>query len=77
MPLFGWERVDREDPDYKACLTVTTSAGAIVGGMTGSFLGPAGTLAGYAGGAVWGLAAGYLACPYLVPAVKRKIENGL
>jgi hypothetical protein len=77
MPLLEWEHVQRDDPDSKACVTVTSAAGAIVGGMTGSFLGPAGTVAGYAGGAVWGFGIAYLACPYLVPAIKGKIESGI
>ena len=77
MPLEGWEKVNRDDPYYKACMTVTAAAGAIVGGATGSILGPAGTVGGYAGGVAWGFAAGYLACPYLVPAVRKKIEDGL
>ena len=77
MPLTGWEKVSREDEVYKACLTVSTAGGAIVGGMTGSFLGPAGTVSGYLGGAAWGFAAGYLACPFLVPPIKSKIERRL
>ena len=77
MPLLGWEKVSRESSDYKACVGVTTAAVAIVGGATGSVVPGAGTLAGYAGGALWGFAAGYLVCPYLAPAVKRKIEKGM
>lgn len=77
MALFGWERVGRNNSDYKACLAATTATGAIVGGATGSVVPVAGTVAGYAGGALWGLAAGYLACPYLVPAIKNKIEKGM
>ncbi len=77
MGLVGWERVGRNDQSYKACVAVTTAGGAIAGGVTGSFLGPAGTLTGYAGGAAWGLTIGYLACPYLVPALKRKIESSM
>lgn len=77
MSLLGWETVGRDDPDYTACVVVTSAAGSIVGGATGSFLGPVGTVGGYAGGGAWGFAIGYLACPYLVPAVKRKIESGL
>jgi len=57
-------------------MVVSSAAGAVLGGATGSFLGPAGTVAGYLGGSAWGFAAGYLACPYLVPAVRRKIEAG-
>ena len=76
MTLFGWERVSRDGPVYKACLTVSTAGGAIAGGATGTILGPAGTLGGYAGGATWGFAAGYLVCPYLAPAIKRKLELG-
>ena len=77
MPLSEWEKVSRDDPYYKVCTVVTTAAGAIVGSATGSVLGPAGTVSGAAGGAAWGLAAGYLACPYLVPAIRKKIENGM
>lgn len=77
MPLLGWDRVGREDANYKACIAVTSAAGAVIGGATGSFLGPVGTVGGYAGGAAWGFAAGFLACPYLVPAIKRKVEDGL
>jgi hypothetical protein len=77
MPLIEWESVGRSDPSYKACLTVAGGAGAIVGGATGSFLGPAGTFYGYLGGAAWGLSAGYLVCPYLIPPLKRKLEEGL
>jgi|CXWL01.1.fsa_nt_gi hypothetical protein len=77
MPLFGWEKVSRDSSDYKTCVSITTAAGAIIGGATASVVPVAGTLAGYAGGALWGLAAGYLACPYLAPAVKRKIEKGM
>ena len=40
----GWEKVNRSDPDYNACMTVVTAAGAIVGGAFGSILGPAGTV---------------------------------
>jgi len=32
---------------------------------------------GYLGGSAWGLAAGYLVCPYLVPLLKKKLEEGL
>jgi hypothetical protein len=76
MPLLGWERVSRDNPDYKACLAVTTAGGAIVGGATGSPLLLPGVMAGYAAGAAWGLAIGYLACPYLAPAVRQKIQAG-
>jgi hypothetical protein len=76
MTLSGWERVSRADPVYKACLIVSTAGGAIAGGATGTILGPAGTLGGYAGGAAWGFAAGFLLCPYLAPAIKRKLEMG-
>ena len=74
MTLFGWERVSRSDPVYQACLTVSTAGMAILGGAAGSFLGPPGTVSGYAGGAAWGFAAGYAICPYLAPAIKRKLE---
>ena len=72
MPVFGLETVSRTDPVYKACLTVTTAGGAIIGGATGSFLDPVGSVSGYLGGAAWGLSAAYLVCPFLAPAIKRK-----
>ena len=77
MSLFGWEKVSRDATSYKACVALTTSGGAIVGMIPGSVVPGAGTLAGYAGGAVWGFAIGYLACPYLAPAVRRKLETGM
>jgi hypothetical protein len=73
----GWEKVSRSDPYYKACLTVASAGGAIAGGAVGSFLGPAGTGVGYLGGAAEGLAAGYLACPYLAPYIRAKFEQAL
>jgi hypothetical protein len=77
MPLADWASVDRSDPGYKACLLLAGGGGALVGGALGSFLGPAGTVSGYLGGAAWGLTAGYLACPYLVPPLKKKLKEGL
>lgn len=77
MQLFGWERVDRENADYKACVAITTAGGAIVGGATGSVVPGAGNVAGYAAGGLWGFVLGYLACPYLAPVVRRKIESGM
>jgi hypothetical protein len=77
MPLFGWESVSRDDPSYKTCLAASTGSGVVIGAMTGRSAGLQGVLAGAAGGLLWGFGLGYLACPYLVPAVKRKIENGL
>jgi hypothetical protein len=77
MKLFGWEKVSRDDKNYKACLAITSGAGAVIGAAVGSPVPVAGTVAGYAAGAVWGFAAGFVLCPYLAPAVKRKIENGL
>lgn len=76
MPLFDWERVPRSDPVYQACLATTVGAFAIVGGAAGGPLLLPGILGGYAAGAAWGFATGFLACPYLVPAIKRKIETG-
>jgi hypothetical protein len=76
MPLMNWEAVGRNDEYYKACTGVFTAGGAIVGGATGSVLGPAGTVGGYLGGAAWGFAIGYFACPYLAPAIRRKLESG-
>ncbi len=73
MALLNWEKVDRSDPAYKACVTVSTAAGAIVGGATTA---PLGALPGVLGGAAWGLAAGYVLCPFIVPAVRRKLEDG-
>ena len=74
MPLLNWERVGRDDPNFKTCLVVTTAAGFGIGSMTG--LGVFSVPLGF-GGALWGLAGGYFACPYLVPALRRKIEDGL
>ena len=76
MPLFGWEKVSRDSSEYKTCVSITTAAGAIIGGATTSVVPVAGTLVGYVGGTLWGLAAGYVVCPYLAPAIKRKIESG-
>ena len=76
MPLANWERVDRNDPAYKACLGLTSAAGAVIGGATGSPALVLGMTAGYVAGAAWGLAIGYLACPYLIPHVRSKIESG-
>lgn len=76
MPLLGLERISRADPVYKACVTAATAGGAIIGGATGSILGPAGSVGGYFGGAAWGFSAGYLACPYLAPKIKQKFELG-
>lgn len=77
MQLLGWEKVGRDNSNYKACLAATTAAGYVIGGATGSPMLVPGIAAGSAAGAAWGFAAGYLLCPYLVPAVKRKIESGL
>jgi proteasome assembly chaperone (PAC2) family protein len=76
MPLFEWEKVTRDSPEYNTCLAVTTAAGSIIGGATGSIVPVAGTLAGYSAGALWGFVGGYLLCPYLAPAVRKKLESG-
>lgn len=74
MPLLNWEVVSRDDPDYRTCLAVSAAAGAGIGSVTGlgAFSVPLAM-----GGAAWGLAAGYAACPYLLPAIRRKIEGVL
>ncbi|WP_019668333.1 hypothetical protein [Eudoraea adriatica] len=77
MPLFNWEKVDRNNPHYKTCVKATTAAGAVAGMATGSVIPVAGTAAGFLGGAFWGFVGGYLACPYLVPAIKKKIEQDI
>lgn len=80
MPLDGWESVDRSDSDYKACVALMTAGGAVIGTAVGALAsvptGGTSLLAGPASGALWGFVAGYLACPYLAPAVRRKIEAG-
>lgn len=77
MPLFDWESVSRDDPDYKMCTNVTSAAGFVVGAAVGAPLRRAEAIvATGAAGAILGFAFGYLACPYLVPAVKRKLETG-
>lgn len=76
MSLSNWEKVSRSDPGYKACLTGTTAALSVVGGMTGAAAGGLGAVPGYAAGALYGFIAGYLACPYLVPLIRGKIESG-
>lgn len=76
MPLTGWEKVTRDSEAYKACLAVSTAGGAVIGMATGSIVPGGGTIAGFAGGAFWGFISGYLACPYLAPAIKKKLELG-
>jgi hypothetical protein len=76
MP-FGWDEVSRDTEEYRTCRTAVTVAFAVVGGATAAVsTAGVGTPAGYLGGAAWGLATAYLACPYLVPAVKKKLELG-
>ena len=76
MSLFGWEKVSRNDSDYKTCVQVTTAVGVVAGMATGAPALAPGVLAGAAAGAFWGFVGGYLACPYLVPVLKRKLELG-
>ena len=77
MSLFNWEKVDRNNSDYKACVKRTTGVGAVAGMIYGSVLPGAGNLAGFASGALYGFVAGYLACPYLAPVIKKKIEQSM
>ena len=79
MSLDHWDKVSRDSSEYKTCLVTSTGAGAIVGSAVGSAvpIPVLGTVSGYAGGAFWGFVFGYLACPYIAPAVKKKIENGM
>jgi hypothetical protein len=76
MPLAGWDRVGRDNEDYKTCVQAASAAGAVLGMVTGAAAGGVGAPAGFVAGALWGFAAGYLACPYLAPAVRKKIEGG-
>ena len=75
MSLFNWEKVDRNNPYYKACVRGKTGVGAVHGMIYGSVLPGAGNLAGFASGALYGFVAGYLTCPYLAPVIKKKIEQ--
>jgi hypothetical protein len=77
MPLLGWENVSRDDPDYKLCVKASVAAGTVIGGVTGSMAMGTGTIPGALAGSLWGLALGYLACPYVAPAVRRKIESAM
>ena len=79
MP-FGWEKVERDSAEYEACVAATSVVGVGAGGITGGA--GAALTAGLsvpvlmaAGGAL-GYVAGYLACPYLAPAVKKKLMAG-
>ena len=74
--MFGWEKVDRNDDYYKACLVGTTAIGAVSGLLTGAPTGPGAVVTTAAGG-VLGFTVGYLACPYLAPQIRKKIEGGL
>jgi hypothetical protein len=74
MPLFDWEKVSRSNPYYKACLTGLTAGGAILGGAVTAPVGAAPV--GYVSGAGLGLAIGYLACPYIAPRLKEKLDLG-
>ena len=81
MGLFGWERVERDDDYYKVCLAGSTAAGFVAGVITAGAAAPAtgGTsfLVGPKSGTAIGFAAGYLACPYLAPFIRRKIEDNV
>ena len=73
-----FEKTTRDDPYYKACVAGTTVIGAAVGMFGGSLAVPgAGTLAGAAGAGLIGFGIGYFACPYLAPAIKKKIQGNV
>ena len=80
MP-FNWEKVSRNSDEYKACQMATAGIGVAAGGIVGGAGAP--LTAGLsvpvvmAAGGLLGFAAGYLACPYLAPAVKRKLTDGV
>lgn len=80
MTLTGWERAERSDPYYQACLAGFGLGGAAAGGIVGGAA--AAPTAGLSlpallsAGVALGLAAGYLACPYLAPMIRRKLESG-
>jgi len=81
MTLFGWEQVDRNDSDYKTCLAgvsaVGTAAGVLVGAIGAAPTAGTSLAALPLAGTAVGFATGYLLCPYLAPAVRRKITlNG-
>ncbi len=80
MPLFDMKKVSRDDPAYKACLAGSVAAGAIVGTQVGGAGAPltmgSSLVAGPLAGAAWGFVAGYLSCPYLVPKVRKKLQDG-
>jgi hypothetical protein len=80
MGLSGWEKVPRSDPYYRACVVTSTAGMAVAGdiiapmaapltGGTSFLLVPAGAIMGFVGG--------YLACPYLAPILRSKIEQQL
>ncbi len=76
MP-FGWEQVSRDSDDYLACKAAVIGAFSLVGSAVGSIpTAGIGAPAGLLAGAVWGMAASYLACPYLPPLIKKKLEVG-
>ncbi|MEM9434653.1 MAG: hypothetical protein AAGA12_12095 [Pseudomonadota bacterium] len=75
------ERVSRNDRYYKACLAASTAAGAISGKIVAGFSAPVTGGLSLAtvplGGIAVGFSFGYLACPYLAPAIRSKIERDL
>ena len=78
MAILNLEKVPRNDPYYQACLAVSTVGGTAIGMTLGSATLPVvGTVAGWASGMAFGFVAGYLACPYLAPGMRRKIEQNL
>lgn len=80
MNLLGWENVDRSDIYYRACMVATTAAGGAAGIIVGgvSSVPTAGmSFSLVPAGLALGLAAGYLACPYLAPRIKKKLEMGV
>jgi|GEM_PF-4046858 len=79
MPLTGWEKVARSDPVYRACVAGTTALGGVSGVILGGAAAPATGGLSFAlvpEGLALGFAAGLLVCPYLAPAIRRKIGDG-
>jgi hypothetical protein len=80
MELFGWERTSRSDPYYKACMVGAVAAGGlsgkIVGAMASVPTGGASFILVPAGLAL-GFVTGYMACPYLAPSIRQRVEAGM
>lgn len=78
MALLGWQRVSRDDPYYEGCLAGSSVGGVAIGATMGSFVVPGiGTFTAGVAGLAIGFAAGYVACPFLAPGLRRKIEGNL